>query len=159
MNKANRLPNASYLFSDPRLEKNDLMTESNQKNEIFVFGNSINVLHPKNIGNLYANCYDKYGEPLIVVGSNKLSLVIIYEILLHSSFLFLFFYVFEGLFKILKIINSIVYFLLFFNHFSLFLLNPGLVKRSRCSQEFKKTDVYKSLSRIEKKKLSILRNL
>jgi hypothetical protein len=151
MNKGNRIPNASYLFSDPRLEKNNLMTETNKNNEIFVFGNSINILHPKNIGNLYANCYDKYGEPLIVIGTNKLSLVIIYQILLHLSYLFLLFYVFKGLFNVLKIINSIVYFLLFFNHFSLFLLNPGLVKRNRCSQEFKKTDVYKNLSRIEKK--------
>ena len=98
MNKGNRLPNASYLFSDPRLEKNNLMTETNKNNEIFVFGNSINILHPKNIGNLYANCYDKYGEPLIVIGTNKLSLVIIYQILLHLSYLFLLFYVFKSFF-------------------------------------------------------------
>jgi hypothetical protein len=152
MNKVDRLPNGSYLFSDPRIEKNNLMTENNNiKNDIFVFGNSINISKPKKIGNLYANCYDKYGEPLIVIGKNNICLVLIYQILLHLSFYFMFFYVFKGLYKILKIVNSILYILCFFNHFSMFLLNPGLVKRNRCSQEFKKTDIYKQLTRIEKK--------
>ena len=80
---------------------------------------------PKKLGNLYSYLFIR-NQPLITIGTKKLSLVLIYQFFLHFSFIFIHFRIIHGVFPYMQYLLTIFYAMNFLNHMHLFLFNPGI---------------------------------
>jgi len=80
---------------------------------------------PKKLGNLYTFLYIK-NQPLFVIGTKKLYLVIIYQFFLHLSFILIHLNIIHSVFPYMKYMLTVFYLMNFLNHMYIFLINPGI---------------------------------
>ena len=80
---------------------------------------------PKKLGNLYSYLFIR-NQPLFVIGTKQLSLVLIYQFFLHFSFIFIHYRIIHGVFPYMQYLLTIFYAMNFLNHLYLVLLNPGI---------------------------------
>ena len=92
-NKNNTSTKTNILFSSTQdFSSGDTLYGNNYTkyylNNKFLPSNKFFHLRPKKMGNLYVSCFIN-DQPIFAIGNNKLSLVVIYEITLHISFIIL----------------------------------------------------------------------
>ena len=93
-----------------------------------------------------------YGEePLIVIGNNDKSLVIIYEIILQISFLLLMLTIINNIPIYMKYILISLYLNCFLCHMYIFLINPGIPNIDHYSKIFLKSQNYMKMGEEQKK--------
>ena len=107
--------------------KNKLLNESKCFNE-----------NPKKLGNLYAYLFIK-NQPLITIGTKKLSLVIIYQLFLNLSFIFIHLGILQSVFSYMRFMVTLFYSLNILNYMYIFLINPGIPSHENFSKKVIKT--------------------
>ena len=105
----------------------------------------------KKMGNLKVFCFIN-DNPFIVLGDKKKSLIIIYEVILHISFIILYATIIKSIPFYMKWILIIIYINCFLCHMYLYLFNPGIPSINHFLKNFLKSEKYMKMTE-EKKKL------
>ena len=105
----------------------------------------------KKMGNLKVFCFIN-NNPLIVLGDKKESFIIIYEAILHISFIILYATIIKSIPFYMKWILIIIYINCFLCHMYLYLFNPGIPSINHFLKNFLKSEKYMKMTE-EKKKL------
>ena len=119
-------------------------------NNKLLSSNELFHLKPKKMGNLYVSFFIN-DQPIFAIGKNKLSLVIIYELTLHLSFIILMITIMKSLFLYMKIMHLSFYFICFISHMFIFLINPGIPDIQYYSKTFLKSEKYVKMTHEERK--------
>ena len=80
---------------------------------------------PRKLGNLYTFLFIK-NQPLFVIGTKKISLVLIYQLCLHLSFILIHLNIIHSVFPYMKYMLTVFYLMNFLNHMYIVLINPGI---------------------------------
>ena len=126
--------------------------ETNQRifyNDLIIYGNHLQNKKPYKMGNLYTFFYYKE-MPLIVIGTNKLSLIITHETFVQITFWLIIYYAVK-LNSTIKFITKVLYSVTFISHIIIILINPGIPSKKHFAGEFRKTKDYINLSNEKKR--------
>ena len=93
---------------------------------------------PKKLGNLYSFLFIR-NQPLFLIGTKKLYLVIIYQFFLHLSFILIHLNIIHTVFPYMQYLLTIFYLMNFLNHSYIVLLNPGIPSPDNFSKNYLKT--------------------
>lgn len=161
INYSNQIKNASntsikksILFSSTQdFSSGDTLYGNNYikyyLNNKFLSSNNLFHLRPKKMGNLYVSFFIN-DQPLFAIGKNKLSLVLIYEVTLHISFIILMITIMKNLFLYMEIMFLSFYLICFISHMYIFLINPGIPDIQYYSKTFLKSEKYIKMTQEEK---------
>ena len=98
---------------------------------------------PKKFGNLFTYLFIG-NYPLLAIGIEKLSLVIIYQFFLHLSFILIHISIIQSVFPYMRYLLTLFYLINFLNHAYLCLFNPGIPNiecfSKNCLKKIKKED-------------------
>jgi hypothetical protein len=104
----------------------------------------------KKMGNLYVYLFIN-NQPLIVLGNKNISLIIIYHVLIHITFIIFKLFIMNEVDVGMKYSLSALYVVSVFCHVIIFLINPGIPGIDRYSKMFLKSENYKKLKEEEQK--------
>lgn len=107
-------------------------------------------IRPKKMGNLYVYFFIN-DQPLFAIGNNRLSLVIIYELILQISFIVLMKTIIKDLLPYMKYMLISFYLNCFICHMFIYLINPGIPDIKYYSKIFIKSENYIKMKNEEKK--------
>jgi hypothetical protein len=125
--------------------------ETNQRifyNDLIIYGNHLQNKKPFKMGNLYTFLYIK-NEPIITIGINKLSLIIIHECFLQLSFWLI--KIYSNISQSMKLFTTVLYLIVFSSHLIIFLFNPGIPSKKHHAGNYKKSNEYINLPDNKKK--------
>jgi hypothetical protein len=104
----------------------------------------------KKMGNLKVFCFIN-DNPLIVLGDKKKSLIFIYEVILHISFIILYATIFKSIPFYMKWILILIYINCFLCHMFIYLFNPGIPSIDHFLKNFLKSEKYMKMTEEKKK--------
>ena len=105
---------------------------------------------PKKMGNLYVYFFINE-QPIVAIGNNKISLVIIYELLLQLSFIALMKTIIKEVLPYMKYMLLSFYLNCFINHMYIYLINPGIPDIKQYSKTILKNQNFSKMKNEEKK--------
>lgn len=106
--------------------------------------------NPKKLGNLYTYLYFK-GQPIIAIGLKNITLVLLYESILHISFILMMKFMIPGVYTYMKYMMIVFYLNCFLSHSFIFFINPGIPSPDHYMKIYTKTQKYLSLDYQERK--------
>ena len=107
------------------------------KNKL-IENNSCSKERPKKFGNLFSFLFIR-NQPLLAIGKEKLSLVIIYQFFLHLSFILIHINIIQSVFPYMRYMLYSFYLINFLSHLHLFLFNPGIPNAEFFSKKYLKS--------------------
>ena len=105
---------------------------------------------PKKMGNLYVYFFIKE-QPLFAIGNNRISLVIIYELLLQFSFIVLMNTIIKEVLPYMKYMLLSFYLNCFISHMYIYLINPGIPDIKLYSKSILKSENFTKMKDEDKK--------
>jgi len=105
---------------------------------------------PKKMGNLYVFFFIN-NQPIFSIGNNKLSLVMIYELILQLSFIIMMKTLIKEVLPYMKYMLLCFYLNCFIGHMYIYLINPGIPRIEYYAKTFLKSENYKRMNEEEKK--------
>ena len=119
-------------------------------NDLIIYGNHLQNKKPFKMGNLYTFFYIK-NEPIITIGINQLSLIIIHEFFLQLSFWLI--KIYSNIYQSMKLFTTVLYLIVFSSHLIIFLFNPGIPSKKHHAGNYKKSNEYINLPDNKKKNI------
>ena len=107
-------------------------------------------LRPKKMGNLHVFFFINE-EPIFAVGNISLNLVVLYELLLHISFIIIMKTIIKNLFLYMEVMLISFYLMCFIGHMYIYLINPGIPNIKYYSKTFIKSENFIEMKDEEKK--------
>ena len=104
----------------------------------------------KKMGILPVFCFIK-AKPIIVLGVKTTYLIVIYEIILHTSFIIIYYTILNFIRESMKDLLIIIYLTSFFCHLYIYLFNPGIPSIDHYYKRFIQSKNYMKMSENEKK--------
>lgn len=145
------------LNEESTLKNEDINSNRIQYIDVKLYGNKISEKNPSKLGELYAFFYHKE-RPLILIGKNDLSKVIIFECILLFIYIITYKTILFLIFPYMRYLYIIIHLTITFGHLYTFLANPGIPSRDNYSKSFFTNEYFKNLSDEDKNDYQICGN-